>query len=142
MPCTELKSDLDWTLIPKEFIRVYFTDWTNPSKIRISVCDNGVGLTNENYKSFKTPFSGYKLSQKGRGLGRFIAFKVFSRIVYQSRFEFFSKATIRSFRFDIGQDAEFILSKAKPSFDGPGLSVVYDQPLTNWHDFSSAIESG
>lgn len=62
-------------------IRVKFEDWTNPSKIVISVADNGSGLTDENYRSFKTPFSGHKLKQKGRGFGRFIAFKVFSRVV-------------------------------------------------------------
>ncbi len=115
-------------------VLVHFEQWTNPSKIVVSVSDNGVGLTDDNYKSFKTPFSGHKLKQKGRGFGRFIAFKVFSRIVYQSRYEFFGKENVRSFRFDIGQKEEFILLRDKPQFSGSGLRVVYDQPLTNWHD--------
>jgi hypothetical protein len=123
------------------FIHVHFKDWKNPGKIVVSVSDNGVGLTDENYKSFKTPFSGHKLKQKGRGFGRFIAFKVFSRVVYHSRYEFFNKESLRSFRFDIGQDAEFILLKDKPKFSGPGLSVVYDQPLTNWHDLIRTLQA-
>ena len=42
-------------------ITVKFRDWTNPNKIVISVSDNGAGLTEDNYRSFKTPFSGHKL---------------------------------------------------------------------------------
>jgi sensor histidine kinase regulating citrate/malate metabolism len=74
-------------------ITVRFKDWTNPKKIVVSVSDNGAGLTEENYRSFKTPFSGYKLRQKGRGFGRFIGFKIFARVVYQSRFSFLERAT-------------------------------------------------
>jgi hypothetical protein len=122
-------------------IQVRFKQWTNPNKIVISVSDNGVGLTDDNYTSFKTPFSGHKLKQKGRGFGRFIAFKVFSRIVYHSRYAFFGKENLRSFRFDIGQDAEFLLLKDKPTFSGAGLSVVYDQPLTNWHDLIRTLQA-
>lgn len=115
-------------------INVRFKDWTNPTKIIVSVSDNGAGLTEDNYRSFKTPFSGYKLKQKGRGFGRFIAFKVFSRVIYQSRFYFFGKPDVRSFRFDITQKEEFILLNDAPAFDGAGLTVTYDQPLSNWHD--------
>ncbi len=32
----------------------------------ISVADNGLGLDDDNYKSFKTPFSGHKLQQNDR----------------------------------------------------------------------------
>jgi hypothetical protein len=115
-------------------ISVNFKDWTNPNKIFISVSDNGAGLNEDNYKSFRTPFSGHKLSQKGRGFGRFIAFKVFARIVYYSRFSFFGQSDIRSFRFDIHQDEEFTMLVGDPEFDGAGLTVTYNQPLTNWHD--------
>jgi hypothetical protein len=115
-------------------IRIRFTDSNNPSKILVSVTDNGIGLTDENYNSFRTPFSGYKLSQKGRGFGRFIAFKVFSRILYSSRHEFFNDHTVRAFRFDINQDKEFTFFDAAPDFAGSGLCVEYNQPLASWHD--------
>jgi len=113
---------------------IRFVDANNPSGIRVSVADNGIGLTDENYNSFKTPFSGYKLKQKGRGFGRFIAFKVFARILYTSRYEFFADPKVRAFRFDIHQDQEFSLRDEKPGFPGPGLSVEYSQPLASWHD--------
>jgi sensor histidine kinase regulating citrate/malate metabolism len=109
-------------------LHISFRHWNNPTKIIITVSDNGSGLNDDNFKSFKTPFSGYKLKQKGRGFGRFIAFKVFNKAVYQSRYEFFKNETTRSFRFDIGQDSEFIFVGTKPSFSGPGVCVEYGQP--------------
>jgi hypothetical protein len=125
----------------KGVVTVWFKEWTNPNKIIVSVADNGTGLTEENYRSFKTPFSGYKLKQKGRGFGRFIAFKIFSRIVYQSRFTFFGKSQVRSFRFDIAKKEEFILLGEEPNFEGAGLTVTYDQPLTNWHALIASLNS-
>ena len=122
-------------------ITVKFRDWTNPNKIVISVSDNGAGLTEDNYRSFKTPFSGHKLRQKGRGFGRFIAFKVFARVMYHSRFSFFGQSDVRSFRFDITQKEEFILLDDQPDFDGAGLTVTYDQPLTNWHDLIATLNA-
>lgn len=122
-------------------ITVRFKNCTNPNKVIVSVSDTGTGLTEENYRSFKTPFSGYKLKQKGRGFGRFIAFKVFSRVIYQSRFSFFDKSDVRSFRFDLAQKDELILLSEGPDFDGAGLTVTYDQPLTNWHELISTLNA-
>ena len=115
-------------------IQIRFLDTNNPRKILIRINDNGVGPNEENYKSFKTPFSGYKLSQKGRGFGRFIAFKVFSRILYSSRYEFFNAENLRCFRFDINRDKEFTFHGADPDFQGSGLCVEYNQPLLQWYD--------
>jgi hypothetical protein len=123
----------------KGIVHVHFEHWTNPHRIVVTVSDNGIGLTEGNYTSFKTPFTGHKLKQRGRGFGRFIAFKVFSRVIYRSRYEFFGQETLRSFRFDIGQREEFIVLDEKPLFDGPGVSVIYDQPLTNWHDLIKTL---
>jgi anti-sigma regulatory factor (Ser/Thr protein kinase) len=49
-------------------VRIHFSQPNDPSKFKITITDNGVGLNDENYKSFKTPFSGYKLKQHGRGI--------------------------------------------------------------------------
>jgi hypothetical protein len=114
-------------------IRIRFRDTNDPKNFLISVTDNGIGLTDPNYISFKTPYSGYKLRQKGRGFGRFIAFKVFARILYSSRYEFFTDQKVRSFRFDINEDQEFVFVDAPPDFAGPGLRVEYGRPLTDWH---------
>jgi hypothetical protein len=115
-------------------ISIKILNANDPTKFLVSVTDNGVGLNDDNYKAFKTPFSGYKLKQKGRGFGRFIAFKVFARIRYFSRHKFFDDENVRMFRFDINQDQEFAYFDEQPSFNGEGLCVEYDQPLTMWHD--------
>lgn len=121
-------------------IDIVFENANDPNKILISITDNGIGLNDENYKSFKTPFSGYKLKSKGRGFGRFIAFKVFSRIHYSSRYEFLTDRQTRTFRFDIYRDDELVFHDGDPDFTHVGLRVEYDSPLTPWHDLIRQID--
>ena len=120
-------------------IQIRFSDANDPASILVSVTDNGVGLNDDNYRSFKTPFSGYKLSEKGRGFGRFIAFKVFQRILYSSRYEATSKGQSRAFRFDINQAEEFILFDGEPDFANIGLRVEYNEPLGEWHELIRSL---
>jgi hypothetical protein len=115
-------------------IRIRFFNPTDPFKLKITVSDNGSGLNDDNYKSFKTPFSGFKLKQHGRGFGRFIAFKVFARTIYRSRYSFFTDRKFRSFQFDVSRDKEFVFIHAEPDFEHTGLRVEYDQPLKPWHE--------
>ncbi len=121
-------------------IDISFTNANDPSNILISVTDNGVGLDDINYNSFKTPFSGHKLTKRGRGFGRFIAFKVFSRILYSSRYEFVGAEFLRAFRFDIHQQDEFIYFDAEPDFAHVGMRVEYNAPLRPWHDLIRQIK--
>ncbi|MCK1602609.1 sensor histidine kinase [Bradyrhizobium sp. 166] len=123
-------------------VDIHFHDWNNPSKFKVSVSDNGAGLNDENYRSFKTPFTGHKLRLKGRGFGRFIAFKVFARVVYESRYAFLTAEDTRSFRFNIEEEREFALLEIAPEFTGTGLRVTYDQPLTTWHDLIRQLDKG
>lgn len=122
-------------------IQIHFSKPNDPAQLRISVTDNGVGLTDENYLSFKTPFSGHKLKEHGRGFGRFIAFKVFARSVYRSRYEFFKNPYARSFRFDVNQSREFSLLNEEPPFTHTGVRVEYDHPLSPWHDLVRELNS-
>jgi hypothetical protein len=50
------------------------------------VADNGVGLNQDNYKSFCTPFSQHKLKKGGKGVGRLGWLKVFQTIHIRSQF--------------------------------------------------------
>jgi hypothetical protein len=122
-------------------ISITFLNPNDPHKLKISITDNGIGLNDENYKSFKTPFSGYKLKAHGRGFGRFMAFKVFARSIYLSRYEFFAEERIRSFQFDLLREKEFIFLEGTPSFAKTGVCVVYDQLLTPWHDLIRELQS-
>lgn len=122
-------------------ISISFDHPNDPKKLRITVTDNGIGLNDENYKSFKTPFSGYKLNTHGRGFGRFIAFKVFGRSLYFSRYEFFKDQKRRSFQFDLMRDKEFVILDEEPEFTGTGVGVIYDQPLPPWSDLIRELQA-
>lgn len=112
----------------------------DPHKFMVSITDNGIGLDDGNYLSFKTPFSGHKLHQNGRGFGRFIAFKVFDRILYSSRFEAVPKPDKRTFRFDINQKNELIFHDGEPDFSHLGLCVEYDEPRAEWSDLIKSLD--
>jgi len=122
-------------------IEIAIANLTDPAKIMISVTDNGIGLNEENYGSFKIPFSGYKLKTKGRGFGRFIAFKVFARIHYSSRYMAIPVEMSRTFRFDIAQEQELIFHDGDPDFAHIGLRVDYDEPLPVWHDLIKSLDA-
>ena len=115
-------------------VRIHISHPNNPARFKITITDNGIGLNDENYRSFKTPFSGYKLKQHGRGFGRFIAFKVFGKSVYWSRYSFLAQRSTRSFQFDVSRDKEFVYLKEEPKFEHEGLQVEFSVPLVPWHD--------
>ncbi|WP_082205789.1 ATP-binding protein [Pannonibacter phragmitetus] len=122
-------------------VAIKFAHPNDPNKLKITITDNGIGLNEENYRSFKTPFSGHKIKIHGRGFGRFISFKIFARSVYLSRYEFFTDRMSRSFQFDVHQDKEFIYIDDMPEFDETGVCVAYDQLLTPWHALVRSIDS-
>lgn len=121
-------------------IEIAISNVNDPEHLMISITDNGVGLDDENYTAFKTPFSGHKLQQNGRGFGRFIAFKVFDRILYSSRFEEGLDAGQRTFRFDINQKSELISHDGDPDFTHVGLRVEYDEPKAEWSDLIQTLD--
>jgi hypothetical protein len=121
-------------------VEIAISDINDPVRIMISVTDNGVGLDEQNYTWFKTPFSGHKLKQNGRGFGRFIAFKVFSRILYSSRYEAIPTPAKRTFRFDITKESELIFHDGEPDFQHVGMRVDYDEPLAEWADLIRTLD--
>ena len=52
----EAQKEVDGTLAGK--VQVHFQNLNKPSQFIVSITDNGIGLNEENYRSFKTPFSG------------------------------------------------------------------------------------
>jgi hypothetical protein len=51
-----------------------------------TITDTGIGFTDENFLSFDTVDSTYKLSRGGKGLGRFIWLRAFDRVEVDSHF--------------------------------------------------------
>ncbi len=113
-------------------IDVRFFDLNDPNKFAVSVLDNGIGLTDENFESFKTPFSGYKIKKRGRGFGRFIAFKAFKLAEYNSRYELPTTLGDRQFRFDIRQKQEIAHHATPTPLPEVGLMVQYSGLIDTW----------
>lgn len=61
--------------------------------------DNGIGFTDENYESFTTLDSEHKLSRGGRGIGRLLWLKAFSRVEIQSIYKQDEEFKKRKFSF-------------------------------------------
>lgn len=101
-----------------------FSKGTTPDEFSVTIHDNGNGLDKDNYKAFRTPFTGNKLKKGGKGFGRFIAFKVFKEITYYSR----SITDILSFKFDVFANEEIInLSGESQTQFAEGCSTTYRQ---------------
>lgn len=67
--------------------------------IGFEVVDNGIGLTDENWKSFRTSDSDFKISRGGKGVGRLAWLKAFSNCEITSRFETETHPKRRKFSF-------------------------------------------
>jgi ribosome-associated translation inhibitor RaiA len=79
-----------------------------PKIVGIKVRDNGIGFTQANRNSFDTLYSDYKLTQGGKGFGRFTCLKYFERMTVESTY-FDNGFKIRKFR--MGLDNEIIVDE-------------------------------
>lgn len=61
--------------------------------------DNGVGFTSQNYKSFLTAESEYKISKGAKGIGRFVCLKAFKAVEIKSYYLDGETSKLRSFTF-------------------------------------------
>jgi hypothetical protein len=73
----------------------------NPEIIGFTIEDNGIGFTEENYKSFKREYSTYKADRGGLGIGRFMWLKAFTDVKVESFFYEDKKPVKRSFFFNL-----------------------------------------
>lgn len=73
-----------------------------------TIRDNGVGFNDDNFDSFNTAYSEYKLSRGGKGLGRFIWLKAFERVEIGTTFRESDSPDVweRKFVFNEDYDAD------------------------------------
>ena len=86
----------------KIYIEVFRSDESSEDEnavVGFSVSDNGVGLDEDNFKSFCTPFSQHKLKRGGKGIGRLGWLKVFEKIRVRSVYVEASEQRQRNFDF-------------------------------------------
>jgi histidine kinase/DNA gyrase B/HSP90-like ATPase len=84
--------------------------------------DNGIGLNEENYQSFCTPFSRHKLPRGGKGVGRIGWLKVFDRIEIASRYQNGAKLKAIEFAFVLREHNQIDLKDAS--------TLVHKEPGT------------
>ena len=113
---------------------------SNPFKIEIF--DNGVGLDDLNFDNFRTPFTGFRLKRGGKGFGRFIAFKVFEHIRYETAFKQDASYASRNFIFDI-YDSPQIQDRSEPVdlSQGSFCKVEYSDPKAKYKQRIDAFDS-
>ncbi|EGG94825.1 hypothetical protein IMCC1989_2269 [gamma proteobacterium IMCC1989] len=74
-----------------------------------TVLDNGIGFTDENRDSFDTLYSAHKISEGGKGFGRFTCLKYFEKITVESNF--LKRKNYFKRRFKMGTDNEIIIGE-------------------------------
>ena len=67
--------------------------------VDFEIRDNGIGFNEENFDSFSTSDSRYKAEHGGKGIGRLLWLKAFSRVVVNSVFEVNGEHLRRTFDF-------------------------------------------
>lgn len=77
---------------------------TKPDIEGFEISDNGIGFNEENYISFQTLDSEYKIKLGGRGVGRLLWLKVFKKVKVKSNFKNGTLIKHRSFDFDAQND--------------------------------------
>jgi hypothetical protein len=90
----------EWARKGKIRVTVHQEDEGNPHSFTIE--DNGQGLNNDNFESFQTYDSRYKISKGGKGVGRLTWLKVFESIQVSSIFE--ENETLMQRKFDFVLD--------------------------------------
>ena len=118
-------------------IRIYVKDTANIENFSIQVLDNGAGLDIRNFDAFLTPFTGNKLRKNGKGFGRFVAFKVFEGVEYESLTS--DSVTTFRFKFDVYQTEEIVELSSRSGFPfSHGCSVTYsnirEEYIARWRD--------
>lgn len=68
------------------------------------IIDNGIGFNEENFKSFQTLDSDFKIDLGGRGIGRLLWLKAFESATIKSVFEEKNELYERAFHFNIQND--------------------------------------
>lgn len=74
-----------------------------------TIADNGVGFTDSHRESFDTLYSAYKVSEGGKGFGRFTCLKYYEDVDYVSCYE--KEGVFLERSFSMGKEKEIIINE-------------------------------
>ncbi|MBB5319441.1 ATP-binding protein [Tunturibacter empetritectus] len=98
-------------------------DGSLPDITGFEIQDNGIGFTKENRDSFDTLYTDLKISDGGKGFGRFICLKYFDRLQVESDYKAQDSFFHRSFR--MGKGKEIIVDESNgPSKASASRTIV------------------
>lgn len=100
-----------------------------------NITDTGIGFTDVNYDSFQTVDSPYKAGRGGKGLGRFLWLKAFSRVEIESHYRLPAEAGLmcRKFSF-VSTDEEVSCVPTSSSRTAPATTVQLINLRTPYDD--------
>jgi hypothetical protein len=95
-----------------------------PDVHSFEVEDNGIGFTDENRQSFDTLYTDLRISQGGKGFGRFTCLKYFENLHVESVYR--DKNGLKQRKFSMGKGNDIIVNESvsESTKQGPG-TVVY-----------------
>ncbi len=104
--------------------------------ISFSIEDNGIGLNDENFKSFRTYDSTHKIKKGGKGVGRLTWLKTFEKTEIQSIYRKGEKKCRRNFAFElknppINNHKEVIVPLGDPQITSVYLNQLKDRYKTS-----------
>lgn len=97
----------------------------NGNVVGFDIEDNGIGFTDDNYKSFKTPDSRWKEGRGGKGVGRLAWLKVFNSISVDSTYESTSGWGRRRFDFRLAERNQIVELPAEITVHQPRTTICF-----------------
>ena len=82
-----------------------------PNVHSIEIEDNGIGFTDENCQSFDTLYTDFKISEGGKGFGRFTCLKYFENLHVES--VYLDEDGFKQRKFSMGKDNDIIVNEKK-----------------------------
>lgn len=103
----------------------------------IIISDDGDGFTEENFESFKTINSIYKINIGGKGVGRLTWLKVFEKIIIESVYKEKSKYYYREISFDLTNGIKELEHKEILDIDKQNIStkIYLKNPYLEWQKY-------
>ena len=101
----------------------------------ISVKDNGIGFTKDNWDSFLTAESEKKIVKGAKGVGRFVSLKVFYEVLYDSVYKSGETYRRRSFKFQPKHPGIFnLVDEELPYAESVGTSLTLNNIRREYED--------